>query len=69
MTTNSEGLWFEIVSAAVPSNISASEVRSSYDAATGIAELNGYLLGEAGNIRSFHSAKFRFNPDNGHFWS
>ncbi|MDM8564110.1 PA14 domain-containing protein [Candidatus Halobeggiatoa sp. HSG11] len=63
IATSSE---FEVVSA-VPSNISVSEVRSSYDAATGIAELNGYLLDAAGNIRSFHQAKFTFNPENGRF--
>ncbi|MDM8564109.1 PA14 domain-containing protein [Candidatus Halobeggiatoa sp. HSG11] len=63
IATSSE---FEVVSA-VPSNISVSEVRSSYDAATGIAELNGYLLDATGNIRSFHQAKFTFNPESGRF--
>ncbi len=61
--TDSEGLWLEVASI-VPSDISASEVHSSYDGATGIVELNGYLLGASGNIRSFHNAKFVLSPEN-----
>ncbi|EDN71340.1 secreted protein [Beggiatoa sp. PS] len=61
-----QGTLFELMSATAIEELDT-EAPARYDGATGIAELNGYILGARGEIRSFNRAKFVLDAATGRF--
>jgi hypothetical protein len=61
-----KGTWFELVSA-TPVEAAPEALQARYDAASGIAEINGYILGGRGEIQSFNQAQFTLDAETGRF--
>jgi len=61
-----EGAWFELVSAAQVEG-PAADAPARYESATGHVEVNGYILGNRGEVRSFHQAKLVLDPETSRF--
>lgn len=63
---NDQGAWFELLDAA-PTNIASAAARAHYDSAANTADLDGYLLDEAGNTTLFAAAKLILDSVSGRF--